>query len=132
MFQCDQCDYQVNCKVVMTNHVEKEHRVIPQIDGLEDPECKKEDNTKEETTSTFKFVSEMTEEERKVHEKNQEESAKADESWCYECKDIFMNNTVLKMHMHNDHQSKALQKNESCDITCNLFHLICDQLMVEI
>ena len=60
------------------------------------------------TTLTFKFVSVMTTEERKIHEKNQEEAAKADRSWCYECKDIFMNNTVLKMHMDNDHNSKAV------------------------
>ena len=69
---------------------------------------KKEVNTKKATTLTFKFVSEMTKEERKIHEKNQEEAAKADGSWCYDCKDIFMNNTVLKMHMHNDRKSKAL------------------------
>ena len=37
-FQCDQCDYQVNCKVAMRKYVEKEHKVIPQIDGLEDTE----------------------------------------------------------------------------------------------
>ena len=38
---------------------------MPQIDGLEDPECKKGDTIKEDTSSTFKFVLEMTEEERK-------------------------------------------------------------------
>ena len=75
---------------------------------LKSQNVKKEDNTKKETTSTFKFVWEMTEEERKVHEKKQEEAAKADGSWCYECKDIFMKITVLKMHMNNDRKSKAL------------------------
>ena len=37
-FNCDQCDYQDNCKVSMIKHVDKEHKVIPQIDGLEDTE----------------------------------------------------------------------------------------------
>ena len=34
-FQCDHCDYQVNCKVIMSKHMDKEHTVIPQLDGLE-------------------------------------------------------------------------------------------------
>ena len=37
-FNCDKCDYQDNCKVSMIKHVDKEHKVIPQIDGLEDTE----------------------------------------------------------------------------------------------
>ena len=45
----------------------------------------------------------MTEEERKVQEKNHEEKAKANGSWFYECKDIFLTKIVLKRHMHNDH-----------------------------
>ena len=45
----------------------------------------------------------MNEEERKTHERNQEGEAKASGSWYYECKDKFMNNTVLKMHMHINH-----------------------------
>ena len=32
--QCDHCDYQVNCKVNMRKHMDKEHTVIPQLDGL--------------------------------------------------------------------------------------------------
>ena len=59
------------------------------------------------TTSTFKFYSEMNDEEREVHDRNQEEEAKASGSWCYECNDIFMNNTILKMHMETDHKSKS-------------------------
>ena len=37
-FNFDKCDYQDNCKVSMIKHVDKEHKVIPQIDGLEDTE----------------------------------------------------------------------------------------------
>ena len=33
-FQCDQCDYRANCKVSLNKHIAKEHKVIPQIDGL--------------------------------------------------------------------------------------------------
>ena len=49
----------------------------------------------------------MNEEEREVHDRNQEEEAKASGSWCYECNDIFKNNTILKMHMETDHKSKS-------------------------
>ena len=63
----------------------------------------KEDSKKKENTSTFKICSERNEEDRKVNERNQEGEAKASGSWCYECKDKFMNNTVLKMHMPFDH-----------------------------
>ena len=35
---------------------------------------------KDEATSTYKFVSEMTEEERKAHDKNKEEESKSDGS----------------------------------------------------
>ena len=34
-FQCDHCYYQVNCKVIMSKYMDKEHTVIPQLDGLE-------------------------------------------------------------------------------------------------
>ena len=67
----------------------------------------KEDDEKKETKSIFKFVSEMTREERKVHEQNQEEEAKADGSWCYECNDLYFNKIVLKRHIHNDHNRKV-------------------------
>ena len=40
---------------------------------------------KKETIPTFKFFSEMAEEEREANEQKQEEKAKADGSWCYEC-----------------------------------------------
>ena len=56
-----------------------------------------------ETTSTFKFLSEMTEEERKFHEKNQEEEAKVDGSWCYDFNHTFIINILLRRHIHNDH-----------------------------
>ena len=81
---------------------------IVQLDGNDEIEKPKEDNMKKQTSSTFKFVSDMTEEKRTVHEKNQEDEGKADGSCCYECKDTFLNNTVVKMHMHNDHKSKAV------------------------
>ena len=35
-FQCDQCDYRANCKVSLSKPIRKYHKVIPQIDGLED------------------------------------------------------------------------------------------------
>ena len=69
------------------------------------------------TTSTFKFFSEMNNEEREVHHRNQKEWAKDSGPWCYECNDIFLNNTILKMHMATNHKSKDFEINESCDIT---------------
>ena len=59
------------------------------------------------TTSTFSFFSEINDEEREVHDRNQEEGAKDFGSWCYECIDIFLNNTMLKMHMATNPKSKA-------------------------
>ena len=35
-FKCDQCDFEANCKVSLRKHTEKEHQVIPQLDGLND------------------------------------------------------------------------------------------------
>ena len=35
-FQCDQCDHKANCNVGLTKHIRKEHRVIPQLDGIND------------------------------------------------------------------------------------------------
>ena len=130
-FKCDQCDHQANCKASLMKHVGIEHQLIPQLDGFNDSNSvketssktevsnikqvevrteidkPKEDTKKKEMSSTFKFFSEMNEEEREVHDRNQEEEAKASGSWCYECKDIFKNNTVLKMHMHTVHKSKV-------------------------
>ena len=40
--QCHHCDYQVNCKVLMRKHMDKEHTVIPQLDGLEDLSSKEQ------------------------------------------------------------------------------------------
>ena len=34
--KCDQCDFKVNCKVKLRKHIEKEHKVIPQLDGVND------------------------------------------------------------------------------------------------
>ena len=35
-FQCHHCDYQVSSIFLMRKHMDKEHTVIPQLDGLED------------------------------------------------------------------------------------------------
>ena len=42
-FQCDHCDYQVNGQVLLTKHMDKEHKLIPQLDGLEDSSSKELD-----------------------------------------------------------------------------------------
>ena len=42
-FQCDHCDYQVNCQVLLRKHMDKEHKLIPQLDGLEDSSSKELD-----------------------------------------------------------------------------------------
>ena len=42
-FQCDHCDYQVNCEVLLRKHMDKEDKLIPQLDGLEDPSSKELD-----------------------------------------------------------------------------------------
>ena len=39
-FQCDHCDYQVNCQVLLRKHMDKEHKLIPQLDGLKDSSSK--------------------------------------------------------------------------------------------
>ena len=128
-FKCDQFDHQANCKASLRNHVGKEHKVIPQLDGIDDSNLEKETSSRTEginskkvevqtkidkpkedskkTTSTFKFYSEINDEEREVHDRNQEEEAKASGSWCYECNDKLKNNTILKMHMETDHKSKS-------------------------
>ena len=41
-FQCDHCDYQVNCQVLLRKHMDKEHKLIPQLDGLEDLSSKEQ------------------------------------------------------------------------------------------
>ena len=35
-FKCDQCEYEVNCKVNLRKHIGRKHRVIPQLDGATD------------------------------------------------------------------------------------------------
>ena len=37
-FKCDQCDFESNCKVILRKHILKEHKLIPQLDGLTDNE----------------------------------------------------------------------------------------------
>ena len=107
--KCDKCGKIFKSETDLKNHMDNEHLKqdftdnIVQLDGNDDIDKLKEDNNEKDITSTFKFVSEMTEEERNVHERKQVEQAKADGSWCYQCKDLFMNKIVLKRHMHNDH-----------------------------
>ena len=36
IFKCDQCEYEVNCKVNLRKHIGKNHSVIPQLDGSND------------------------------------------------------------------------------------------------
>ena len=111
--KCDPCGKIFTSETDLQIHMDNEHleqdftENIVQLDGNDDIEKPKEDNDKKDKTFTFKFVSEMTEEERNVHEKKQEEQAKADGSWCYQCKDLFMNKIVLKRHMHNDHNTEV-------------------------
>ena len=33
-FKCDQCDHEANCKVSLRKHIGKEHKMIPQLDGM--------------------------------------------------------------------------------------------------
>ena len=41
-FKCDQCDLEANCKVSLKKHIEREHKIIPQIDGFDDDTYEKE------------------------------------------------------------------------------------------
>ena len=83
--KCYQCEKLFTSETDLKIHIDNAHMEeddtenIVQVDGND--EIKK---AKKETISTFKFVSEMTEEEREAHEKKQEEEAKANGSWCYE------------------------------------------------
>ena len=107
--KCNQCEKSFtsdkDLKIHMDNaHLEEDDTGnIAQPDGNDEIEKPKKNNAKEEIIPTFKFVSDMTEEEREAHEKKQEEEAKSDGSWCYECNDLCLNKIVLKRHMHNDH-----------------------------
>ena len=47
-FKCDQCDLEVNCKVSLRKHIEKHHKVIPQLDGLEDGNSEEEKSSQTE------------------------------------------------------------------------------------
>ena len=47
-FKCDQCDLEANCKVSLRKHMEKEHKVIPQLDGFEDDISKEENSSQTE------------------------------------------------------------------------------------
>ena len=55
--ECDQCDFQANCKVSLRKHIAKEHKSIPQLYGVLD-ECHvklyddKESQTSIETQKT--------------------------------------------------------------------------------
>ena len=55
--ECDQCDFHANCKVSLRKHIAKEHKSIPQLDGVFD-ECHmklyegKESQTEKETHET--------------------------------------------------------------------------------
>ena len=49
-FQCDQCDYEANCKVGLRKHMEKQHTLIPQIDGLVDIKTSEERSSQTENT----------------------------------------------------------------------------------
>ena len=35
-FKCDQCDHEANCEVGLRKHIGRDHKVIPQIDGIND------------------------------------------------------------------------------------------------
>ena len=49
-FECDQCEYQANCKVSMRKHIAKEHILIPQLDGvLEESAVRISDNKESQT-----------------------------------------------------------------------------------
>ena len=35
-YKCDQCEYEVNCKVNLRKHIGRKHSIIPQLDGSND------------------------------------------------------------------------------------------------
>ena len=48
-FKCDQCDLEANCKVSLRKHIEKEHKIIPQIDGFDDDTSEKKESSETES-----------------------------------------------------------------------------------
>ena len=50
--KCDQCDFKVNCKVKLRKHIEKEHKVIPQLDGVNDNNHSEERSSQTEKEHT--------------------------------------------------------------------------------
>mgnify|MGYP007123600297 CR=1 FL=1 len=49
-FEYVQCDYVASCKVSLKKHIEKEHIMIPQIDGLDDKNDFEEKSVQTETS----------------------------------------------------------------------------------
>ena len=93
---CEECTFTTKSDEDLKDHKRNKHE-IPQLDG--NSEVKKT-YVKQAVVSKSK---EEYERERKEYNRKREEEAKADGSWCYECKDECMNRVVLKRHMHNDH-----------------------------
>ena len=64
--ECDQCDFHANCKVSLRKHIAKEHKSIPQLDGVFD-KCHmklyddKESQTEKETHETITNEESQTE-----------------------------------------------------------------------
>ena len=50
-FNCDQCQHQANCKASLRKHVGKEHKLIPQLDGLDDSNSVKETSSQTEDSN---------------------------------------------------------------------------------
>ena len=93
---CEECPFTTQSDEDLKDHIKNMHE-IPQLDG------KSEVNMTAVNQAAVRKSEEEYERERKEYNHKREEEAKADGSWCYECKDECMNRVVLKRHMHNDH-----------------------------
>ena len=49
-FKCEQCDHKANCEVSLRKHIGREHKTIPQLDGILEDETVDDKSSQTEVT----------------------------------------------------------------------------------
>ena len=114
-FKCNLCEFEANCKVSLRKHIDKEHKLIPQLDGYQEEHCEKSHDDKESQTDSMDVAKVVKIEASKMAGKMITENQGIPKGIpCDKCSFKADSRTNLRKHMMNVHKtSKSFDKHLS-------------------